>query len=323
MKKILAASAFALALAACNQTAEDEAGTEAAGAEVTYPGVPEEQAAMIREAGQVIDPASFDIFAPLVDAPPYDDVTMTTDIAYGDDPAHLLDLYTFNAAEAGESRPVLVYVHGGGFIGGSKQGGYYPQSATAWAARNGMVGVNIDYRLAPDNPFPAASADLAAALAWVRANIAEHGGDPDRIVLWGHSAGANVVSDYVATTSIHGEEFAGVAGAVLMSPAYALEMGGEPHAYYGTDAALQTAAPAVERLGATTIPLMIAWAEYDPQLFHDFAGAAGETLCAEGSGMNCPAMLELADHNHMTEGASIGSVDESFSGPFSEWLAGL
>ncbi|TIX51058.1 alpha/beta hydrolase [Alteraurantiacibacter aquimixticola] len=320
MKKLIGAATLAMALAACGETAPDEA-TDTAARE--WPGVPEEQAAMIREAGQVIDPASFDIFAPLVDAPPYDDVTMTENVAYGDDPAQQLDLYTFNAAEEGISRPVLLYVHGGGFVGGSKQGAYYPQSATAWAARNGMVGVNIDYRLAPDNPYPAASADLASAIAWVRANIAQHGGDPDHIILWGHSAGANVVADYVATDSIHGEEFVGVQGAVLMSPAYALEQGEDPHPYYGEDASLLTAAPSIERLGATSLPLMIAWAEYDPQLFHDFAEAAEASLCAEGAAANCPTMLYLKDHNHMTEGASIGSVDESFSGPFTEWMGSL
>lgn len=321
--RIVMAAAAALALASCGDAVEEPAAEDVA----TYPGVPDEQAAQIREAGHVIDPASFDIFAPLVPPPPYDDVTMVEDIAYGDDAAQILDVYTFNAAEQGVSRPVLLYVHGGGFTGGSKQGAYYPQSATAWAARNGMVGVNIDYRVAPENLYPAASADLAAAVAWVRANIAQYGGDPDHIVLWGHSAGANVVSDYVATDAIGSDELAGVKGAVLMSPAYALAMGDEPHVYYGTDAGLQTAAPAIDRLGATSLPLMIAWAEYDPELFHQFAEAAGATLCVEGSTeaskVNCPQMLFLTDHNHMTEGASIGSVDESFSGPFSEWLSRL
>ena len=116
---------------------------------------------------------------------------------------------------------------------------------------------------------------------------------------------------------------ASVKGAVLMSPAYMAQLGEDPPAYYGEDENLQLAAHSIERLGASSTPLMIAWAEYDPQFFHDFANAAAETLCADGAELNCPTMLELADHNHMTEGASIGSVDESFSGPFSEWMAGL
>lgn len=312
--------ASALALAGCGDTAEEPVTEEV---QANYPGVPEEQAAQIRDGGRVIEPASFDIFAPLVDAPPYDDVTMVEEVAYGEDPAQRLDIYTFNEAGEDESRPVLLYVHGGGFTGGSKQGDYYPQSATAWAARNGMVGINIDYRLAPQNTFPAASEDLASALTWVRENVAEHGGDPDRIVLWGHSAGANVVADYISHDDLQGPEAAGVKGAVLMSPAYALEMSEQAHPYYRDDIGLQTASPAIERLGATDIPVMLAYAEYDPEMFHQFAEAAEAQLCAEGSGANCPAMLFLEDHNHMTEGASIGSVDQSFSGPLQDWMEKL
>ncbi len=325
MPKLITTSALALAmgLAACADNAEDSATTEAE-AETSWPGVPEEQAAQIRELGYVIDPASFEIYAPLAEFPPYDDVTIQSDIAYGDDAAQKLDVYTFKEAADGESRPVLVYVHGGGFTGGTKAGGgYYPQSATAWAARNGMVGVNIDYRLAPGSTYPAASADLAAAMDWVRANIAEHGGDPDHIVIWGHSAGGNIVADYISTESINGGDVSGVKGALLMSPYYTLDVGEEPHVYYGEDASLQTAAPAIERLGASSIPLMLVSAEYDPEVFRTFASTMVEAMCGDGSTMTCPTTLELADHNHLTEGASIGTVDESFSGPFSVWLAGL
>lgn len=318
--RFLVIAAGVLALAACGENAEEPI-FEAT--QAIYPGVPEEQAAQIREAGRVIDPASFEIFAPLVDDPPYDDVTMVEDVAYGGDPAQGLDVYTHNDAPEDESRPVLLYVHGGGFTGGSKQGDYYPQSASAWAARNGMVGVNIDYRLAPENTFPAASQDLASAVAWVRENIAEYGGDPSQIVLWGHSAGANVVSDYISHDDLQASEFAGVKGAVLMSPAYALETGEDAHPYYGDNTTLQAASPAIERLGATGIPVMLAYAEYDPEMFHQFAEATEAELCAVDSDTNCPTMLFLENHNHMTEGASIGSVDQSFSGPLTDWMEGL
>jgi len=68
---------------------------------------------------------------------------------------------------------------------------------------------------------------------------------------------------------------------------------------------------------------MLVWAEYDPELFRTFSSTMVEAMCGDGSTMTCPTTLELADHNHLTEGASIGTVDESFSGPFSVWLAGL
>jgi acetyl esterase/lipase len=320
MKAYLMGAVLALTLAGCGDAAEQAPATTE---DVTYPGVPEAQAQQIRAAGHVIDVASFDIFAPLVPAPPYDDVTVASNVAYGSDPAQKLDIYTLNAAPPGDARPVLIYVHGGGFVEGSKEGDYYPQSATAWAARNGMVGVNIDYRLAPAATFPSARDDLAAAITYVREHIAEYGGDPARIFLWGHSAGADHVADYVQHSDRQGPEAASVKGALLLSPAYALEMGTEPHVYYGDDASLQTAAPVIARLGASRIPVMIGWAEYDPQPFHDFAELARTTLCAEGATTRCPQFLYLRDHNHMTEGASIGSADESLSGPLLAWMRGL
>ena len=322
MRRIMASSLLAVALAACSAS-DSEPAAQASDAATTWPGVPEEQAAQIRAVGQVIDPASFAIFAGLVPGPPYADVTLTEDLAYGTDPQQKLDVYTLNAAPQGEARPVLLYVHGGGFTEGSKQGDYYPQSATAWAARNGMVGVNIDYRLAPAAKWPAARDDLSAAIQWVRANIARHGGDPERIFLWGHSAGAVHVADYVQHTELQGPEAASVKGALLLSPIYQSAAGEQPHAYYGTDAALQTAAPAIQRLGASRIPLLLGWAEFDPEMFHVFARSVTDRLCVEGSGLNCPTTLYLRNHNHMTEGASIGSADESLSGPFLQWMRGL
>lgn len=316
MRVKLMGAALALVLAGCTAAG--------AGPQTAWPGVPADRAERIRALGPVIDPASFAIYADLVDAPPYDDVTVASNIAFGADPLQKLDIYTLNAVPRGERRPVLLFVHGGGFVGGSKAGnGYYPQNVTAWAARNGYVGVNMDYRLAPAAAWPAGRDDIAAALAWVRANIAQHGGDPDNVVLWGHSAGASHVADYVSHTDLQGSEAASVKGAILLSPAYPPQLGDAPHPYYGTDARLQAQAPAIDRLGATRVPLLLAYAEHDPQQFKDFAGAVDSELCTAWSRRNCPRIVYLPDHNHLSEGASVGSVDESLSGPVLEWLRGL
>ena len=93
------------------------------------------------------------------------------------------------ASPQGESapRPVVVFIHGGSWSHG-KAGEY------AFVARNlarrGYVGVSAGYRLVPGGEFPAMLEDGAAAVRWVRDNIARYGGDPGRIVLMGHSAGA-------------------------------------------------------------------------------------------------------------------------------------
>ena len=96
--------------------------------------------------------------------------------------------------------PVLVFVHGGGFVGGDKHVPGTPMydHIGAWAVRNGWVGVTITYRLAPEHTWPSGAQDVAAAVQWVRDNIAAYGGDPARIVVAGHSAGCVHVASYLA-----------------------------------------------------------------------------------------------------------------------------
>ncbi len=85
--------------------------------------------------------------------------------------------------------PVVVYLHGGGFSIGSK--GTHRALAT-WIARQGFVVVNVDYRLAPKHPFPAAIEDACSAYLWVVENVSRFAGDPRRLVVAGESAGANL-----------------------------------------------------------------------------------------------------------------------------------
>ena len=124
-------------------------------------------------------------------------IRVVRDIPYRDTghPAHRLDVHI----PAGEGPwPVVLYVHGGGFRILSKE--------THWVmalafARKGYLVVNIDYRLAPAHPFPAAIEDAAHALRWVARHVHEYGGDPQRLVLAGESAGANLVTSLAIATS--------------------------------------------------------------------------------------------------------------------------
>jgi acetyl esterase/lipase len=97
-------------------------------------------------------------------------------------------------------RPVLVFIHGGGFSRGAKHapGSPFYDNVALWAVDHGLVGVTINYRLAPQYPWPSGIEDLTQVVAWLKSHIAEYGGDPNKIFLWGHSAGAAHVGDYVA-----------------------------------------------------------------------------------------------------------------------------
>ena len=282
--------------------------------------VPPDLAKQIREAGQSMDPAIGRIYAPLFAVQDSADVRIARDLAYGPDTFQKLDVYT-PAVSATQKRPVVLFVHGGGFTRGDKHGDFSPNNMTAWAARNGMVGVNINYRLAPAHPWPAGAQDLASAIAWTRANISSHGGDPDRIILWGHSAGANHVADYVGHKELHGGEAAAVKGAVLLSPNYPDAVSAQPNPYYGADVRLQTIAPTIERLAGSGIPLFLGYAEFDPDMMKQTASSLYAGLCR--SAAKCPTQAYLQDHNHFTEGTAVGTDDQSLTGPLLRWMQSI
>lgn len=108
-------------------------------------------------------------------------------IAYGPHPRQQLDVYRPSDIRDGDRAPVVMFIYGGSWNSGGRD--EYGFVGSALAAR-GFVTVIADYRLVPDVRFPDFLDDGALALAWVRDNIAAHGGDPARIGLAGHSAGA-------------------------------------------------------------------------------------------------------------------------------------
>jgi acetyl esterase/lipase len=114
-------------------------------------------------------------------------VLIARDQAFGAHPRQRLDLYAPRRLEAGAKVPVIVWFYGGSWNSGSRQG--YAFAGRALASR-GFVVAMPDYRLVPEVRYPAFLEDGAAAVKWIRGNIARHGGDPDRLVLAGHSAGA-------------------------------------------------------------------------------------------------------------------------------------
>jgi acetyl esterase len=94
--------------------------------------------------------------------------------------------------EGGGPHPLLVYFHGGGFVVGDLE--THDQPCRVLCQRSGAHVLAVDYRLAPEHPFPAAVDDAAAAYDWARANAAKLGADPQRIALAGDSAGANLAT---------------------------------------------------------------------------------------------------------------------------------
>ncbi|MEV0616589.1 carboxylesterase family protein [Nonomuraea sp. NPDC050404] len=119
-----------------------------------------------------------------------------------------LTVNVWTPATSGPPLPVLVFVHGGGFVAGSTRSEIYDGGAFA---RDGVVLVTLNYRLGvagfldlPGAPANRGLLDVIAALRWVRRNIAAFGGDPDRVTLSGQSAGATIVAGVLAAPEAEG-----------------------------------------------------------------------------------------------------------------------
>jgi len=117
---------------------------------------------------------------------------LTADIPYvdGGHERQRLDVYTPERASA-DKLPVMFWIHGGGWqVGDKRDIDIKPKVLT----ERGMVFVSTGYRLLPDVTMDVLTRDVAAALGWVHRNIARHGGDPQRIFVAGHSAGAQLAA---------------------------------------------------------------------------------------------------------------------------------
>jgi arylformamidase len=131
--------------------------------------------------------------------PPYSMILQVQypDIVYDqsspDSHATSLDIYTMDPPEP--NAPVMVFVHGGGFRVGDKASTKdLDPKPEFFNSKLGFVFVSVNYRLLPEGKYPTNVQDVANALAWVQDNIGKFNGDPNRIFLMGHSAGAALVA---------------------------------------------------------------------------------------------------------------------------------
>jgi len=179
-----------------------------------------------------------------------------------------------------------------------------------WAVKSGFIGVNITYRLAPQFPWPAGAEDVAAAVQWVSKEIGERGGDPSRIYLMGHSAGAMHVASYVSHPEFYKVKNGGVRGAIMVSAIYDLTANplAEPErTYFGDDASRYAGQSALPGLLKTNIPLMAVSSELDLPVFVKQLDVLKETTCKRPGG--CARTVMLPQHSHMSEVYSINTAD--------------
>ena len=241
------------------------------------------------------------------------------DVAYGADPRQCLDLYLPSKKQ--DRVPVIIFVHGGGFRRGDKgdDGRWENANFGAWAAREGMLGIVINYRLAPAAQWPAGADDVAGAIAWARANAAAHGGDPDRIIVIGTSAGAAHVAGYVHRYPDAGD----VQGAVLLSGLYGVTPFDDERdlSYFGEDTAAHVAMNPLAAMTQTALPMLIACAEHDPPRFQiEFAGLIERRLVQHGQ-FGCSYIA--SGHNHYSLAYHVGTSDRRVADEIIAFIADL
>ncbi|QEW01128.1 alpha/beta hydrolase [Microbacterium caowuchunii] len=286
---------------------------------------PSERAAAQRESLRALGPhltpemisGTTALCAAALDPGLLEGVEVRPDLVYGPHERHRLDVYT---SGEGGGRPVLVYVHGGGFVVGQKSapGSPFFGNLGGWAVRAGYVAVVINYRLAPESTWPGGAEDIARAIGWVVENAAAHGGDPERIFLAGQSAGAMHVADYLAQPGLHGPHGRALSGAVLVSCLYDVGRATDNpmhRAYWGEDRSRWAAMGSLDALVELDLPLLLTVSEFDEPEFLDHARRLAATWWERHR--DYPPMHLLSGQNHLSPIYGIGT-DTDVLGPLLE-----
>lgn len=253
-----------------------------------------------------------DLYAPLLLARPRAGIEVTRGVAYGPHERQVLDVFRPQGAPAAD---VVVFVHGGAFVRGERstpQGVY--DNVLAWFARQGFVGVNVEYRHAPQAPYPEGARDLAAALEWVHRCIAGFGGNAQRVLLVGHSAGGTHAATYACDPVMEDAPYRAAALVLVSGRLRADAEARNPNAaavrsYFGDDASQYAARSPVTHAHRCRLPVMLAVAEYDNPLL-DVYGLEFAQRLAESRG-RAPRFVQCAGHNHMSIMAHFDSGDDT------------
>jgi triacylglycerol lipase len=245
------------------------------------------------------------LYAPLIRAK--GQVKVTVHLAYGTDARQKPDVYQ---PEVLTGR-VLIYVPGGGFTGGDKNadGVFYVNLGTYFAA-HGILTIVANYRLAPAHQWPAGSQDVSSVVAWARANVERFGADPDRMVLFGHSAGATHAAGYLFDSSFQPAGQAGVAAAILMSGPYSFEGDLRPNlkAHFGSDATKYAERSPLTHVSKNRTQLMLSVAEYDPAYLAVPSYELARAITWRDG--KSPRFTYFDGHNHISTVMSFGSEQD-------------
>lgn len=219
-----------------------------------------------------------------------------------------LDVYHPKDAQR---RPVLFFLHGGSWRSGDRS--QYFMLGNRFA-QEGYVVVIPSYRLSPKHAWPAHIEDAAAAFAWTTRHVGEYGGDPDRILVAGHSAGGHLAALLALDESWparYGANLKGVRGVAALSGVFDVQFGGEtpPAVFKGAPEEMRKASPVhFVRRGAP--PFVVQYCQWDYATLPQQAEAFHQALLAAGAGS---ALRYIQGESHISEMLYVARPDNALA----------
>ncbi len=240
------------------------------------------------------------------------------DVPYGAHARQVLDIFAPVAPSTG-LREAVLFIHGGAFVRGNKSvNGEIYDNVCHWFARQGMVAINVEYRLADEAQWPGGAQDVARAIAWVHEHAQRLRIDVSRLFLIGHSAGgthaAGCLFDPALTQTVRSLPGSGVAGLVLISARLFADVdprnpnAGPVRAYFGDDASRYAERSPLTHAASRPVPTMIAVAEYENRFLDEYGAAFFQALLRERG--VAPRFVQMRGHNHTSIVAHFNSGED-------------
>lgn len=253
------------------------------------------------------------------------EVEVKTNLAYGVNERHVLDLYVPKKSQS--LVPVVIFLHGGGFIRGNKE---HRQNIGYFLAQQGIAVAMPNYRLAPEFQWPSGAEDVAKVWSWTQHHAQHYALDINHVFLMGESAGAAHVAS-LALLKKHQPDNFNIAGAILLSGPYHPELEHLAYrqlvidlpdirneAYFGHDPQQWSQTSIINLIDQAPFPLLISYTALDlPQMQVQACELFSRLVCQHGYD---PELLIIPDHNHFSQGYSFGTEDLSVSRPIMEFL---
>lgn len=261
-------------------------------------------------------------FTPILKGAPKDGVKVSRNQAYGKHARQILDVY---APSSASNAPVIMFVHGGAFVDGEKdRTDEIYSNVLYFFARHGMVGINMEFRLAPEAQYPGGAEDVGLAVAWARENVAKFGGDAKKIFVMGHSAGAAHAGLYAYDKRLWPASGVGVAGLIVVSGRVRADnLPENPNAkkveaYFSTDTKRMEDGSPVNHVNAASVPTFVAMAEFENPLLDLYCTELIYRLAQ--AKRRAPPSMWLRGHNHTSIIAHFNTAEEALGQAIIEFV---